>query len=117
MYPQGPVDIFLHEGLIEDAIAIVDREGYVSPHLLEQVVNAAMETNPAWVIRASRKQAEPIMDRGKSDSYGTPAAWLAKAKAAYIVAGRQDEWQDYLDELLDTHRRKYKLVPLLKALG
>ena len=27
------------------------------------------------------------------------------------------EWQTYLDELLSQHGRKYKLVPMLKALG
>ena len=28
----------------------------------------------------------------------------------------KEEWQTYLDELLSQHGRKYKLVPMLKAL-
>jgi uncharacterized Zn finger protein len=27
---------------------------------------------------------------------------------------RQQEWETYLDSLLDTHHRKYKLVPMLR---
>lgn len=113
---QGPVDIFLHEGLIDDAIALLDRSSYPSPNLISQVAGAAIETNPAWVIQASRKQAEAIMDAAKSGAYGTAAEWLSKAKRAYLAAGREQEWRDYLASLLEKHRRKSRLMPLLRAL-
>jgi len=32
------------------------------------------------------------------------------------VAGREAEWQVYQAHLLTVHSRKYRLVPLLKAL-
>jgi uncharacterized Zn finger protein len=35
---------------------------------------------------------------------------------AYRNMGREEEWQAYLSELLERHGRKYKLVPMLKAL-
>lgn len=57
------------------------------------------------------------MDRGKADLYSSAANWLAKARKAYHILGREKEWQTYLDELLSQHGRKYKLVPMLKALG
>lgn len=113
-YPQGPVDIFLHEGLIADAIAAV--EPGATHALVEQVADAAIASHPDWVIAASRRQAESIMDGGKAQYYAAAARWLAKARAAYQVAAREGEWRAYLQELLERHGRKYKLVPLLEAL-
>src|SRR6266851_3670388 len=61
--PQGQVDVFLHEGLIDDAIAAVEPKA--THTLVERVVNAAMQSHPAWVIKVCRQQAEPFMDEGK----------------------------------------------------
>jgi uncharacterized Zn finger protein len=115
-FPLGPIQIFLHEGLIDDAIALVDRDTYASAHLIEPVADAAIHSHPDWVIAASRRQAEPIMDRGKADKYGVAIQWLTKAREAHRAAGRQDDWNAYLDSLLTEHGRKYKLVPMLKTL-
>ncbi|HEY4386691.1 MAG TPA: hypothetical protein VGN34_19725 [Ktedonobacteraceae bacterium] len=112
--PQGQVDVFLHEGLIDDAIAAV--EPNATHTLVERVVDAAMQSHPAWVIKVCRQQAEPFMDEGKAQYYHTAANWLAKARTAYRNMGREEEWRTYLSELLDRHRRKYKLVPMLEAL-
>jgi uncharacterized Zn finger protein len=116
-YPKGHIDVFLHEGLIDDAIAALDI--YASHTLVEQVVDAALQAQSQleWVIQACRKQAEYIMDRGKAELYHSAANWLAKARKAYYMLGREKEWQTYLDELLSLHGRKYKLVPMLNALG
>jgi uncharacterized Zn finger protein len=115
-YPQGQINVFLHEGLIEDAIAALDP--YASHTLIEQVVDAALQSQSHldWVIQACRKQAEYIMDGGKAEYYSSAASWLAKARTAYRALGRKEEWQAYLNELLSRHGRKYKLVPMLKAL-
>src|SRR6266566_1794625 len=115
-YPKGQLDVFLHEGLIEDAIGALDP--YASHTLVEQVVDAALQAQSHldWVIEACRKQAEYIMDRGKADLYYSAATWLAKARKAYHLLGREGEWQTYLNELLNQHGRKYKLVPMLKNL-
>ena len=115
-YPKGHIDVFLHERLIEGAIAALDP--YASHTLVEQVVDAALEgqSHLEWVIQACRKQAEYIMDRSKAELYSSAANWLAKARKAYHTLGHEKEWQTYLDELLSQHGRKYKLVPMLKAL-
>ncbi len=115
-YPKGQIDVFLHEGLINDAIAALDP--YASHTLVEQVVDAALQLQSQlhWAIQACRKQAEYIMDRGKAELYSSAANWLAKARKAYQMLEHQEEWQTYLDELLSQHGRKYKLVPMLKAL-
>src|SRR6266700_550549 len=116
-YPKGQIDVFLHEGLIDDAITVLDP--YASHTLVEQVVDAALQSPSQldWVIQACRKQAEYILDRGKAELYSSAANWLAKARKAYHMLGQKEEWQTYLDELLSQHGRKYKLVPMLKALG
>jgi len=80
------------------------------------VADAAIATRPDWVIAASRKQAEDIMNGGKAQYYGAAARWLARARDAYRAANREPEWRAYRAELLVQHARKYKLVPLLKAL-
>jgi uncharacterized Zn finger protein len=109
------VDILLYERLIDEAIAIADAAPY-HYRMVEQVAEAAIESHPEWVIRACRAQAEQIMDAGKAQHYDTAARWLAKARAASLAAGRDAEWAVYLAGLLDTHRRKYKLVPMLQRL-
>ncbi len=112
--PQGQVDVFLHEGLIDDAIAAV--EPNATHTLVERVVDAAVQSHPEWVIKVCRQQAEPFMDEGKAQYYHAAASWLAKARTAYQNMGREDEWRTYLSELLDRHKRKYKLMPMLEAL-
>src|SRR3989440_2766449 len=115
-YSQGQINVFLHEGLIDEAIAAL--EPHASHTLVEPVVNAGLESQSHfdWVIQASRKQAEYIMNGGKAEYYSSAASWLAKARTAYRATGHEKEWQAYLGELLTQHGRKYKLVPMLKAL-
>ncbi len=113
-YPEGQVDVFLHEGLIGDAIAAVEKG--VTHTLVERVVDAAIESHPDWVIQACRGQAEPIMNEGKAQYYDSAARWLGKARDAYRASGHEKEWQAYLAELLARHGRKYKLVPMLRVL-
>jgi uncharacterized Zn finger protein len=112
--PQGLVDIFLYEGLIDDAIAVVEYGG--SYDLIKRVVDTAMDARPEWVIQVCRQQAEPIMDGDKSQYYDKAADWLARVRMAYRRLDREQEWQAYLAERLDLHRRQRKLVPLLEAL-
>lgn len=111
---QGKVDVFLSEMLIDDAIAALGT--YASHTIVEQVVNVAVNSRPEWAIQACKKQAEPIMDGGKAQYYHAAASWLSKAHRAYQMLNRDNDWQIYVNELLQLHGRKYKLVPLLKAI-
>ncbi len=112
--PEGQVDIFLHEKLIKDAIAAVELGA--THTLVERVADAAIQSHPEWVIKISRQQAEPIMDEGKAQYYSAAAKWLSRARTAYQNTGKQKEWQQYLAELLNRHKRKYKLMPMLEAM-
>ncbi len=113
-YPSGQVDIFLHEGLVADAIAAV--EGGATHTLVERVADAAIKTHPEWVIKVSQQQAESIMDAGKAQYYAAAANWLGRARDAYRAMGQEAAWQAYQAELLRIHGRKYKLVPMIQAL-
>ncbi len=110
----GKVDIFLHEGLMDDALAAVhDSWNY---DLVARVVEAATPTRPLAVIPICKRQAESIMDAGKADRYHHAARWVERARDAYRVAGQETEWQAYKNHLLDLHQRKYKLRPMLEDL-
>ena len=113
-YPSASVEIFLHEGMIDEAIAAVEET--MDGDLVESVVDAAIQARPQWAIHAARRQAESIMEAGQARYYPLAARWLEKARDAYRAAGQETAWQAYLEGILRRHARKYKLVPLLKAL-
>lgn len=77
------VDIFLDEGLIDDAIASLGN--YAGNHLVHRVMTAAIPHQPEWVIKNARSYAEKIMDQGKANAYEEAVEWLKKARAAYTT--------------------------------
>jgi uncharacterized Zn finger protein len=117
--PEAPVEIFLREGLVDEAIGVLEAEPSSFFHyaLVERVAEAAVQRHPEWVIRTCRRQAERIMDEGKAQHYRRTVRWLEKARTAYRAAGREAEWDAYLAGLVSRHKRKYSLVPLLKRLA
>lgn len=113
-FSKAQVDILLREGRVGDAIALVDLRDHYD--VVEPVVDAALESHPDWAIRACQAQAERIMNGGQSKYYPYAVDWLEKARAAYLNAGRESDWKQYLQEVLDLHRRKYSLIPMLERL-
>jgi uncharacterized Zn finger protein len=112
------IRIYLFEGLIDEAVRTVgDRFGY-SAHdeTLMRLSGAAHASHPEWVIRLAMHHATSIMDANQAAHYALAAQWLEKAALAHEVLGREDAWRACLDELIDRHRRKYKLRPLLENL-
>ena len=112
--PMGKVDVFLHENLVGDAIAAVEGDPFGA--LVARVADAAIESHPDWVIETCSRRAEEIMDQGRSKAYDEAVDWLGKVQDAHLAAGREEEWLDYLEELIDHHQRKYKLRPMLEDL-
>jgi uncharacterized Zn finger protein len=117
-YAPDRAEILLSEGLIDDAIhCIADGEEYeTSDDVLLRLMEAARASHPDWVIRLAERKAARIMDSGAADRYDLAAKWLEQAALAYDTAGRIDEWTATIEGLIDRHRRKYKLRPLLEAL-
>lgn len=110
----GGIEVLLHEGLIDDAIAAI--EAGAEYRMIRRVAEEAVASRPEWVIQTCREQADEIMDHGMAQYYGTAVDWLRTARRAYRAAGRQAEWNDYLSDLIEKHRRKRKLRPMLEQL-
>ncbi|MDZ8054006.1 MAG: SWIM zinc finger family protein [Aulosira sp. ZfuVER01] len=111
------VDIFLHEGLIDDAIKIVHELNYYHDDLVQQVMDAAISHNPSWVIANASRRAESIMNAAKAESYDLAVQWLKNARAAYLESGRKADWDSYKAKLMQEHGRKRKLMGLFKEKG
>ncbi len=115
------VDIFLHEGLTEDAMAVVSSQpswsysyGDGDHRLMLQVMDSVISTHSAWVIDQARPKAESIMDAGKAKYYEDAVKLLQRIKAAYQALDQDATWQSYYQQLRDTHARKYKLIGLMQ---
>jgi uncharacterized Zn finger protein len=111
---QAKVDIFLQEGLIDNAITAVKNLSDYQSELVKRVMTAALTQRPDWVIKNACHRAEEIMDAGKADAYYHAIEWLRQARAAYLASERQSEWQAYRAKLMQIHARKYKLMGMLK---
>ena len=57
------------------------------------------------------------MELGRSQYYDEAITWLEKSRDAHVAAGREEEWRDYLDDLVSRHQRKCKLRPMLQELA
>lgn len=113
---QPAVDIFLHEGLLKDAIKAVDQCGSYQSEPIHQVMEAAMSERPDWVIVNACDRAEAIMDAGQANYYHHAVDWLQFAQRAYQQIERPHEWQQYYAELRQKHARKRKLIDLMNSL-
>ncbi|MBD1913171.1 MULTISPECIES: SWIM zinc finger family protein [unclassified Leptolyngbya] len=113
---EAKVDIFLYEGLLDDAIRAVETDTYYRSELLYRVMQATTSTHSDWVIKTARKQAEPIMSQGKSDRYQEAVKWLQQAKTAYEQSGQKSTWTDYFNRLQVDYGRKRKLMDLFNQL-
>ncbi|EGK88847.1 SWIM zinc finger domain-containing protein [Microcoleus vaginatus PCC 9802] len=114
-FTNAKVDIFLDEGMIEDAIALADGLGYYESALIHRVMGAAISHSPDWVIANACRRAASIMDQGKSSEYTLAIKWLEKARAAYLHTGQNLQWSAYRSQLMQVHSRKRKLMEMLKS--
>ena len=112
----GKIEIYLHEGMVAEAVQAIDQQPYVGYDTLARVVDVAWQSHPDWVIRQCRQQAERIMDAGQSKYYHHACRWLEHSRQAYLGSDRAGEWSSYLEGLITKHARKYSLRPSLEAL-
>jgi uncharacterized Zn finger protein len=57
------------------------------------------------------------MDAGQARNYRTAAEWLQRGRDILLSAGEKDMWRVYLDQVMEKHWRKYKLMPMLHELS
>ncbi|MFB9984853.1 SWIM zinc finger domain-containing protein [Mesorhizobium kowhaii] len=118
-YAHDRTEIFLGEGMIDEAVRSVDVENTLrnpANDVLLRLVEAAHASHPDWVIDVAERIAANVMDAGQSGFYELAAQWLEKAALAHDAAGRFEDWITRIDALIEKHRRKHKLRPLLEAL-
>jgi hypothetical protein len=109
------IRIYLSEGLIDKAVrAVGDRFGHGARDEAPMgLASAAHASHPEWVIRLAMHQANSIMATRRLLRAGAAMAGEGCARPRGIG---EDDWRACLDELIDRHRRKYKLRPLLEGL-
>jgi len=108
------VDIYLYENMLAEAMAEVDRSYHSSD--LERVIQTTRAEFPDWGIGKCKQRAEGIMNEGKAKYYDSAVGWVRTARDIYLQHARGAEWEAYLNGLLETHARKYKLVPMLREI-
>jgi uncharacterized Zn finger protein len=108
-------EVLVEEQEWDAAIRLADM--HAQEHEVAAIVADALITRrPEWVIRASVKHAEALIEPTKSSLYPAAADWLRRAKAAYAHSGRADEWQQYLQRLKEQYKRRPALMAQLKSL-
>lgn len=102
-------EVFLLEEEWDEAIKVAEgREAWYT--VVETVADGVMPHRPEWVVGISLKHAERLMAEAKSKNYPIAASWLKRAKEAYKLLGKTDEWKRYLGET----KEKYKRRPALQ---
>jgi uncharacterized Zn finger protein len=103
-------EVYLLEEEWDDAIKVADgRDVWYT--IAEIVADGVIQHRPEWVVQISLKHAERLMSEVKSKNYPIAAAWLKRAKKAYTLLGKSDEWKKYLKET----KEKYKRRPALQS--
>jgi uncharacterized Zn finger protein len=107
-------DIYLYEKMYQQAIAVVDQATWFSN--IDKVIEAVKADYPKWAFRQYQQRAEGIMDAGQAQNYRTAAEWLRRGRDLLLSAGEIEIWNTYIDQIMDKHQRKYKLMPMLREL-
>ncbi|MEM6430657.1 MAG: SWIM zinc finger domain-containing protein, partial [Deinococcota bacterium] len=113
--PREAVGILLREACYDEAISVTEK----FPHdtaLVIKVMDAVIHSHSTWVIATSKDLAETIMDAGNSNRYEDAVNYLSYVKEAYLSHDRVEPWEDYVQGLVDTHKRKRKLMKLMEPL-
>lgn len=109
------VEVLLLEEEWDEAIKVAEgRDVWYS--IVETVADGVMSERPAWVAQTSLKHAERLMTEAKSKNYPIAAAWLKRAKQAYKLLGKTDEWKKYLGETKEKYKRRPALLNQLARL-
>jgi uncharacterized Zn finger protein len=96
------------------AMALIEQRPWSGK--LEKVIQTVSEAFPDWTFTQCYRQATDIIESGRSAYYDIAIAWLRQGRDILLRAGQSERWQACLDELLQKHRQKYKLRPMLEAL-
>ena len=102
-------EVLLLEEEWDEAIKVAEGREMWYP-VIEMVADGVLPHRPEWVVQVSLKHAERLMAEVKSKNYPIAAAWLKRAKRAYKLLAKTEEWRRYLEET----KEKYKRRPALQ---
>lgn len=110
------VDIYLHEKMIDEAIAFVEKLDLYNSEPIQKVMDAAIEKRPDWVIKNASERAFSIIDSGKHHQYSLAIEWLKRVRNAFVKINKEKDWKTLRSQLLQKHYKKIKLRGMLESL-
>jgi len=105
--------IYIYEGKHADALQILCDRHALTPALARQVADHA----PEAMRTACLKEANKIILNTRSRDYPLAADWLEVVKRSYHAEGKPHEWEAFIHTLMEQHKRKTALIPLLRKLA
>jgi len=105
--------IYIYEGKHADALQILCDRHALTPALARQVADHA----PAATRAACLEEANKIILNTRSRDYPLAADWLEVVKRSYHAEGKPHEWEAFIQTLMEQHKRKTALIPLLQQLA
>jgi uncharacterized Zn finger protein len=105
--------IYIYEGMYADALAILCESDALTPALARQIV----DHEPASTRAACLEEANEIILNARSRDYPLAADWLEVVKRSYYAEGKPHEWEAFIQTLMEQHKRKTALIPLLRKLA
>jgi uncharacterized Zn finger protein len=110
------VDIYLHEKMIDEAIAFVEKLELYNPEPIQKVMDAAIETHSEWVIKNASERAFSIIESGRHSQYSSAIEWLKQVRNAFVKTKKEKDWKTLRSQLLQKHSKKIKLKGMLEKL-
>ena len=108
-------EVLLWDEEWDEAIKVAEGRDVWYP-IIETVADGVMPHRPEWVAQISLKHAERLIAEVKSKNYPIAADWLKRAKQAYKLLGKTDEWRKYLQETKEKYKRRPALQNYLARL-
>jgi hypothetical protein len=105
--------IYIYEGKHADALQILCDRHALTPALARQVADHAPEATRA----ACLEEANEIILNARSRDYPLAADWLEVVKRSYYAEGKPHEWEAFIQTLMEQHKHKTALIPLLRKLA
>lgn len=119
------VQIYLAEGNVRDAIALIDQPDRPGSELWsmgsaiwrDEVAKAAEKDFPDDAIRIYRQTVDRLISYRQRPNYTEAGRYLTAIKRVYETHGRAAEWKRLISELREEHRRLRALQEELDAAG
>lgn len=103
-------EVFLREGDLTSALALLQKMGYADGELVERVALAAETQRPRAALELYAQRAEDIIARRDRTAYGHACENLLKVRRLYGALGEPEGWERYLARI----KQEYAQIRALK---